>query len=62
MEHEQYQAYNQDNVNESGSYVKCEKSKQPENDQNCGNYPKHVFSSLCPNASKSAIIGLQATD
>jgi hypothetical protein len=43
MQHEQYQADNQSRVNESGGYVKCEKSKQPKNNQNCSNYPKHVF-------------------
>jgi hypothetical protein len=36
MKHNQYQAHNQGNVNESGGYVKCEKSKQPKNNQNCG--------------------------
>jgi hypothetical protein len=53
MQQEQYQAHNQGHVNESGGYVKCEKSKQPENKQNCGDYPKHVFISLllCPKTS-----------
>jgi hypothetical protein len=30
-------------VNERGGYVKCEKSKQPENNQDCCDDPKHVF-------------------
>jgi hypothetical protein len=34
MQHKEYQAHNQGNVNESGSYVKCEKPKQPKNNQN----------------------------
>jgi hypothetical protein len=42
MQHEQDQTHNQDDVNETSGYVKCEKPKQPENDQNCGDYPKHV--------------------
>jgi hypothetical protein len=43
MQHEQDQTHNQDDVNETGGYVKCEKPKQPENDQNCSDYPKHVY-------------------
>jgi len=42
MQHEQDQAHDEDDVNETGGYVKCEKSEQPENDQNCGDDPKHV--------------------
>jgi hypothetical protein len=55
MQHKQYQAYNQGNVNESGGYVKCEKPKQPKNDQNCSDYPKHVFISFLSSARTSAI-------
>jgi hypothetical protein len=55
MQHKQYQSHNQDNVNESCCYVKCEKTKQPKNDQNCGEYPKHVFISLFSGARTSAI-------
>jgi hypothetical protein len=43
MQNKQNQADQQGDVNESGGYVKCKKSKQPKNDQNCGDYPKHVF-------------------
>jgi hypothetical protein len=32
MDQEQDQTDNQDNVNKTRSYVKCEKPKQPEND------------------------------
>ena len=46
-------------MNESDGYVKCEKSKQPKNDQNCGDYPKHVFISLLLSAGTSAISFLQ---
>jgi hypothetical protein len=53
MQHEQYQAHNQSHVNESGRYVKREKSKQPKNNQNCCNYPKHVFISLLLGARKA---------
>jgi hypothetical protein len=53
---QQDQADNQCHVNESGSYVKCEVSKQPKNDQNCGDYPKHVFISLFPSARTPAIM------
>jgi hypothetical protein len=47
MQHKQYQAHNQGRVNESGGYVKREKSKQPKNNQNYGDYSKHVFLSPC---------------
>jgi hypothetical protein len=43
MQDKQYQAYNQGGVNESGGNMKCEKSEQPKNDQNGGDYPKHFF-------------------
>jgi len=33
-------------VNESGGYVERKKSKQPKNNQDRGDYPKHVFISL----------------
>jgi len=33
-------------VDESRSNVKCKKSEQPKNDQNCSDYPKHVFNSF----------------
>lgn len=46
MQEKQYDANNQGHMNESGGYVKCEESKQPKNDQNCSDYPKHVFVSL----------------
>jgi len=36
MQHEQYQAHHQGNVNESRGYVEGEKSEQPQNNQNCG--------------------------
>jgi hypothetical protein len=42
MQHEQDKSHHQGEVNEGGGQVKCEKSQQPENDQNCGDYPKHV--------------------
>jgi hypothetical protein len=55
MEHEQDQANNQGNVNESRGYMECEKSEQPKNNQNCGDYPKHVFISFSLSAGTSAI-------
>jgi hypothetical protein len=54
MKQEQNQADDQDNVNETRRYVKCEKSEQPEDDQNCGEYPKHFFISLLPGVRSSA--------
>jgi hypothetical protein len=54
MHHEQYEAHNQDNVNQPGGYVKCEEAKQPKDDQNRGDYPKHVFISLFRGARTSA--------
>jgi hypothetical protein len=54
MQHQQDHAHNQGKVNESGGYVKCEISKQPKNNQNCGNYPKHFFISLLLSARTSA--------
>jgi hypothetical protein len=46
MQHEQYQAHNEGNVNESGGYVKCEESKQPKDDQDKSDYREHIFISL----------------
>jgi hypothetical protein len=43
-------------MNESGGYVKCEKSQQPKNDQNCGDYPKHIFISLIQSGRTSAVL------
>jgi hypothetical protein len=37
-------------MNESSCYVKCEKPQQPENNENCGDDPKHLFFSLLLNA------------
>jgi hypothetical protein len=54
MQQKQNQADDQNNVDEPGRDVKCEKSEKPKNDQNCGDYPKHVFISLCPDAKTSA--------
>jgi hypothetical protein len=59
MQHEQYQAYHQGNVDEGAGYVKCEKPKQPKNDQDCGDYPKHVVISLLLNARTAAIMCVQ---
>jgi hypothetical protein len=41
-------------MDESGGHVKCEKSKQPKNNQDCGDYPKHLFISLLLRAGTSA--------
>jgi hypothetical protein len=46
MQHKQDQTYDQRDVNECGGYMKCEKPEQPKNDQDCGNYPKHILISL----------------
>jgi hypothetical protein len=35
-------------VNEGGGHVKCEKSKQPKNNQYRGDYTKHLFISVVP--------------
>jgi hypothetical protein len=37
---------NQDDVDESRCNVKRKKPQQPKNDQNCREYPKHVFNSF----------------
>jgi len=42
MQNEQDQAHDEDDVNETGGYVECEEAEHPENDQNCGDDPKHV--------------------
>jgi hypothetical protein len=60
MHHKQYQAHNQGNVNKRGGYVKCEEPKQPENDQNCGDYPQHFFISSLLSAGTSAISSSQS--
>jgi hypothetical protein len=36
MENEQHDAHEEGDVNESGGNVKCEITKQPKHDQNCG--------------------------
>jgi hypothetical protein len=51
MQHKEYQGHNKCNVNESDGYMKCEKSKQPKTNQNCGEYPEHDFISLLLSAS-----------
>ena len=43
---EEHDSHNEDDVDDSRSKVKCEKSEQPKNDQNCCEYPKHVFNSF----------------
>jgi hypothetical protein len=43
MQEEEYQAHHEQDVNHSGADVKCEKPKQPKNDKNCRDYPKHLF-------------------
>jgi hypothetical protein len=55
MQDKQYQAYNQGSMNESGGNMEREKSEQPKNDQNGGDYSKHFFISLCLGARASAI-------
>jgi hypothetical protein len=54
MQHQQDQTDDQHNVDEAGGYVKCEKSEQPENDEDRGDYPKHFFISLPPDGGTSA--------
>jgi len=36
MKDEQHETYDEGNVNEPSGNVKCEKSQQPKNNQNCG--------------------------
>lgn len=43
---QKHDSYNQGDVDESRCNVKRKKSQQPKNDQNCCEYPKHVFNSL----------------
>ena len=43
MENQQDQADNQQDVDEAGANVKCEKAKQPENNQNQGDKSEHSF-------------------
>jgi hypothetical protein len=62
MQYEQYQPYYQGDVDESAGYVKCEKPKQPKNDQDCSNYPKHVVISLLLSARTAAIMCVQPRD
>jgi hypothetical protein len=59
MHHKQYQTHNQGDVNESAGYVKCEKPKQPKNNQDCGDDSEHVFISLrfC---ARTAILSLSS--
>jgi hypothetical protein len=60
MQQEQYQTDNQHNVDESAGYVECEKSEQPKNNQNCGDYSKHVF--ISSNAILFALTPLRRAD
>ncbi|MGB8839179.1 MAG: hypothetical protein WCC67_20700, partial [Candidatus Acidiferrales bacterium] len=53
MHHEQNEAQHEGDVNKSGRYVESEKSKQPKNNQNCGDNLKHVFTSLMRNCTNS---------
>jgi hypothetical protein len=43
---QKHDPHNQDDVDESRCNVKRKKSQQPKNDQNCREYPKHVFYSF----------------
>jgi hypothetical protein len=43
---QEHDSHNEDNMDESRSNVKREKSEQPKNDQNCSEHPKHVFNSF----------------
>src|ERR1700685_23756 len=54
MHQEQDYADYQDDVDEAGGNMKCEKEEEPENDEDCGDNPKHVFISLLPGAAASA--------
>jgi hypothetical protein len=54
MQYEHDQANNQDNMNQTAGNVKCKKTKQPENNQNRGDYRKHfplLFSVNCQRIS-----------
>jgi hypothetical protein len=42
MEEEEHYTHDEGDVNESTGDVKCEKPKQPKNDQDRCDYPKHV--------------------
>jgi len=41
MQDEEHQADTENDVKQSSSNVKCEKTKQPKNQQDHGNYSKH---------------------
>jgi hypothetical protein len=45
MENEHDQSDDQQDVDEAGANVKCEKAKQPENNQNQGDKSEHSFAS-----------------
>jgi hypothetical protein len=59
VHHEQYQADHQGNMNESAGDVKCEKTKQPKNNQDGGNHSKHIVISLRLSARTAAIMCIQ---
>jgi hypothetical protein len=44
MENKHDQPDDQQDVNEAGANVKCEKTKQPENNQNQGDKSEHILS------------------
>jgi hypothetical protein len=43
-------------VDEGGGDVKREKPKQPKDNQNCGNYSKHVFISYLSAATRNPFV------
>jgi hypothetical protein len=48
-------AHDERNVNQTGGYVKREKPKQPENNQDCSENRQHVFLSFFVLARNSSI-------
>jgi hypothetical protein len=55
MQNEKDDADDQQYVEQAGGYMKCEKPKQPTNDQNCSNESQHDFFSLFPRAKLSPL-------
>ena len=59
MQYQQYHPDNQKNMDNAGGHMKRQKSKQPENNQNYGDYPKHLWLLFPSPADKSTACGLQ---
>jgi hypothetical protein len=62
MENEHDQADDQQEVDEAGTNVKCEKAEQPENNQNQGDKSEHTFSPQVGAGNSESLCGSPRED